>query len=183
MSGRFGTVKVKRSELLPPGELSVALGFSDPDDLLVALVDEDVDDPPGAPPEPRDRLDDLDGQAPRPAISSRGIQAAPDHESDAHPQPVYTPTRASAPATAEEIDLARVSHRQREMTEAERLGIPRLAERGVTFGELAWVARALGVEATLLPGAAVRLKGVWGLGEYGSLAAAAAALNARSFHP
>ena len=91
-------------------------------------------------------------------------------------QPHGVSTRPALPASLEDIQAA-------SQTAAHRLGIPRLPERGVTFRDLQQVASALGVEATLLLGDAVRLQGKFGKGEYGTFASAAAALNARSYTP
>ena len=77
------------------------------------------------------------------------------------------------PATLDEIEASRAQAKLAVEAPAglDLLGL-RLPERGIVFYQLAHVARILGVQATLLPGGGVRLEGVFGSGDYGSLAAA-----------
>jgi hypothetical protein len=93
---------------------------------------------------------------------------------------------AALPATEAEIDADRLERRLAAVTPSpsplDVLGL-RLPERGLLFYQLEYVARALGVQATLLPGGGVHLDGIWGAADYGSVHAAAAALNARAFRP
>jgi hypothetical protein len=91
---------------------------------------------------------------------------------------------AALPATAEEIDAHRLEQRLAAIAPSPLavLGL-RLPERGLMFYQLEYVARALGVQATLLPGGGVHLSGIWGEQMYGSVHAAAEAINARAFRP
>ena len=89
------------------------------------------------------------------------------------------------PASLEEIQASRAAMQCRQatvQTTASMLGL-RLPERGVTFAQVERVARALGCQAVLLHGGDVKITGPFGIGVYVSLAAAAAALNARAYHP
>jgi len=89
------------------------------------------------------------------------------------------------PASLEEIQASRAAMQCRQatvQTRVEILGL-KLPERGVTFAQVERVAHALGCAASLLPTGEVRISGVFGIGVYASLAAAAGALNLRAFHP
>src|SRR6187455_2019296 len=146
MAGRFGTVKVKRSELLPAGELAEALGFTDPDDLLVVLVDEDVEDDvflaPGAPQAAfKAAVDDFALPGVK-AISSPSIERIDqDLRSDA--RDIYT--RSALPASLADIEESRAAQRRQTLTEDQRLGVARLPEDGhnVTGWQIVLAARSL----------------------------------------
>jgi len=160
-------------------DTAVAMIGPKSDELVVHIMNWHDPSRIAAPSEPSPDPDDPNPHRPSEAISLPVVVAAPHNESDAHApgaQGVYTPTLKVLPASLEDIQAA-------SQTAAHRLGIPRLDERGVTFADLQRVASALRTEATLLPGGAVRLQSKWGKGEYGTLASAAAALNARAFNP
>jgi hypothetical protein len=115
-------------------------------------------------------------------LSSPETVNAPDLRSDAHD--IYT--RSALPMSAEEVDASRAAAKHRQsmvQTTASMLGL-RLPERGNVFGEVRRIALALGCsDVVLLPTGEVKITGPFGIGVYVSLDAAAAALNARCFHP
>jgi hypothetical protein len=163
-----------------------AIGLLKPaDGELVVHIREELDDIPLPGIRSLKPEDDFGGDTIRPT----------DRASAEWPWPVPTipPTNAKAsvfkaalPATEAEIDADRLERRLAAVTPSpsplDVLGL-RLPERGLLFYQLEYVARALGVQATLLPGGGVHLDGIWGAADYGSVHAAAAALNARAFRP
>ena len=156
-------------------DMAVALVGPKEGELVVRIMDWHDPAARAALPEPSPEPDEPIYRRPTEGVSSLVEAAAPHNESDAYARPLK-PSGPALPASLEDIQAA-------SLTVAHRLGIPRLDERGVTFTDLQRVASALRTEATLLPGGAVRLQSKWGKGEYGSLASAAAALNARAFNP
>ena len=134
--------------------------------------------------------DSVDGSGPtqRPAISLCLTTAPSDSTSaervNAAPARL-TETRASMPASLQDIEQSRAAAQHRQamvQTTAQMLGL-HLPERGVTFAQVERVASALGCKAALLPGGDVRLESRFGQGVYVSLDAAANALRLRAFHP
>jgi len=160
-------------------DTAVALVGKKEGELVVHIMDWHDPSRIAAPSEPSAEPGDPPPHRPSEAISSLVQAAAPHNESDGYADPARAlniERRAALPPSLEDIQAA-------SLTAAHRLGIPKLPERGVSFMDLQRVASALGVEATLLLGDAVHLKGKFGEGSYGTFASAAAALNARSFKP
>ena len=181
MAGRFGTVKVKRSELLPVGELAEALGFTDPDDLLVVLVDEDVEDDVFlAPRESQAAFDPATDYLPLPGDDGISFPEIVDLRSDA--RDIYT--RSALPASLADIEESRAAQRRQTLTEDQRLGVARLPEDGhnVTGWQIVLAARSLGAVAEILPSGDISIKSPFGSGVY-TIPAACKAINARCFHP
>jgi hypothetical protein len=184
---------------LPDGALAEALGFTAPDDVLVLIRHEPLDEGESGPPLAHGDLDDPNPGTRRPAISFPGITSSSDSTSDArrlHADVADLPgqgrsaaavaRRPAYPASLDDIEESRAAFKRRQMTPEQSavamLGL-RLPERGVTLHQVEYVARALGSNASLLPTGEMKITGTFGEGVYPSLDAAANALNLRCFHP
>jgi hypothetical protein len=185
---------------LPEGALAEALGFTAPDDVLVLIRHEPLDEGEIGPRLAHGGIDDLNPRATSPRISSLVIASgSSDSTSDArrlHADVADLPgqgrsaaavaRRPAYPASLDDIEESRAAFKRRQMTPEQSavamLGL-RLPERGVTLHQVEYVARALGSNATLLPTGEMKITGTFGEGVYPSLDAAANALNLRCFHP
>jgi hypothetical protein len=184
---------------LPEGALAEALGFTAPDDVLVLIRHEPLDEGESGPPLAHGGIDDPNPGTRRPAITSLVIASSSDSTSDArrlHADVADLPgqgrsaaavaRRPAYPASLDDIEESRAAFKRRQMTPEQSavamLGL-RLPERGVTLHQVEYVARALGSNASLLPTGEMKITGTFGEGVYPSLDAAANALNLRCFHP
>jgi hypothetical protein len=185
---------------LPDGALAEALGFTAPDDVLVLIRHEPLDEGESGPPLAHGDIDDPNPGTRRPAISFPGITSSSDSTSDARrlhaaaeDQQVVVgrpdaavARRPALPPSLDDIEASKAAFKRRQMTPEQSavamLGL-RLPERGVTLHQVEYVARALGSNATLLPTGEMKITGTFGEGVYPSLDAAANALNLRCFHP